>query len=113
MAKIPDLEPRILSDLHKSQKLETFIKAPMMPIQEPVEPDPNERPRKFADENKWVWDTYYCVKAAMEQALKPLEDYKGVFNQYVPVLKLRPDDVARDIELEDPPREFESIRDEI
>jgi hypothetical protein len=35
----------------------------MMPIQEPVEPDPNERPRKFADENKWVWDTYYYVKA--------------------------------------------------
>jgi len=32
MAKIPDLEPRILSDLHKSQKLETFIKAPIMPI---------------------------------------------------------------------------------
>lgn len=85
----------------------------MMPIQEPVEPDPNERPRKFADENKWVWDTYYCIKAAMELALKPLEDYKTVFNQYVPVLKLRPDDVARDIELEDPPREFESIRDEI
>ncbi|CAK83095.1 unnamed protein product (macronuclear) [Paramecium tetraurelia] len=102
MAKIPDLEPRILSDLHKSQKLETFIKAPMMPIQEP-----------FADENKWVWDTYYCIKASIEEALQPLEQYKTVFNKYIPVLKLRPDDVARDIELEDPPREFESIRDEI
>jgi dynein heavy chain len=49
----------------------------------------------------------------MEEALKPLDDFKTVFNQYVPVLKLRPDDVARDIELEDPPREFESLRDEI
>lgn len=49
----------------------------------------------------------------MEDALKPLDAFKNVFNQYVPILKLRPDDVARDIELEDPPREFESLRDEI
>lgn len=80
MSKIPDLEPKILSDLHKSQKLETYIKAPMMPLTEPVEPDVNERPRKFADENKWVWDTYYDLQATMEKALLPLSDFKEVFN---------------------------------
>lgn len=31
MSKVPDLEPKILADLYKSQKLETYIKAPMMP----------------------------------------------------------------------------------
>lgn len=72
-----------------------------------------ERPRKFADDNKWVWDTYYRIKEVMESALKPLDDFKEVFNQYIVVLKLKPDDVARDMELEDPPRDFESIRDEI
>lgn len=113
MAKIPDLEPKILAELHKQQKLETFIKAPMMPLTEPVEPDPKERPRKFADENKWVWDTYYRIKAAIEGALEPLEQFKTVFNKYIPVLKLKPDDVARDIELEEPPRDFESIKEEI
>lgn len=78
-----------------------------------MEPDPLERPRKFADDNKWVWDTYYRIKEVMELALKPLDDFKEVFNQYIVVLKLKPDDVARDMELEDPPRDFESIRDEI
>lgn len=72
MAKVPDLEPKILADLYKSQKLETFIKAPMMPHHEPNDPDPNERPRKFPDENKWVWVLYYDLKKEMELAIKPL-----------------------------------------
>lgn len=80
ISKIPDLEPRILADLYKSSKLETFIKVPMMPIQEPVEPDPNERPRKYADDNKWVWDVYYRMKVTIEAALEPLNRYKEVFN---------------------------------
>jgi dynein heavy chain len=72
MAKVPDLEPKILADLYKSQKLETFIKAPMMPHREPVDPDPAERPRKFPEENKWVWTLYYDLKKEIEDAIKPL-----------------------------------------
>lgn len=56
IAKIPDLEPKILSDLYKSLKNETYIKAPMKPREKPIDPDPNERPRKYPDENKWIWD---------------------------------------------------------
>ena len=32
LSKVPDLEPKILADLYKSQKLETYIKSPIMPI---------------------------------------------------------------------------------
>ena len=33
LAKIPDLEPKILSDLYKAIKNEAFIKAPIKPTQ--------------------------------------------------------------------------------
>jgi dynein heavy chain len=69
MSKVPDLEPKILADLYKSQKLETYIKAPMMPLIEPLDPDPNERPRKYPDENKWVWELYYSLKKDVEDAI--------------------------------------------
>lgn len=49
LAKIPDLEPKILSDLYKQLKNETFIKAPMKPREKPVDPDPNVVPRKLPD----------------------------------------------------------------
>jgi dynein heavy chain len=38
----------------------------MMPPVEPVDPDPNERPKKYPDENKWVWETYYNLKYEVE-----------------------------------------------
>lgn len=56
IAKIPDLEPKILVDLNKSLKNETYIRTPYKPLDKPNEPDPIERPRKYADENKWIWD---------------------------------------------------------
>lgn len=56
ISKIPDLEPKILADLYKSLKNETYIKVPVKPREKPIDPDPNERPRKYPDENKWIWD---------------------------------------------------------
>lgn len=62
MAKVPDLEPKILSDLYKSKSQDTPIKCPMKPREKPIEPDPNELPRKYPDENKWLWDMYENLK---------------------------------------------------
>lgn len=56
LSKIPDLEPKIASNLYKGQTLETYIKTPQKPREKPVDPDPNLRPRKFPDENKWIWE---------------------------------------------------------
>lgn len=113
MSKVPDLEPKILADLYKSQKLETYIKAPMMPVLEPVDPDPLERPRKFPDENKWVWELYFKLKQEVEDSIGPLNDYLRAFDQFIPVLQMRPDEYAREIELEENPRDIELIKDEI
>lgn len=58
IAKIADLEPKILSDLYKSQKNETFIKAPMKPREKPVVHEGPDKARKVPDENKWIWDLF-------------------------------------------------------
>jgi dynein heavy chain len=113
MSKIPDLEPKILADLYKSQKLETYIKSPLMPVQEPVDPDPNERPLKYPDENKWIWELVNSLRGDVEAAIEPLNQYLRVFDQFIPVLQLRPDEYVLEIELEDNPRDIEVIKDEI
>lgn len=38
--------------------MDTPIKSPMKPREKPIEPDPKERPKKYADENKWLWDMF-------------------------------------------------------
>jgi len=63
MSKIPDLEPKILQDLYKSQKNETYIKAPSKPRSKPIDPNPLDRPRKYPDENKWIWDMIENLKS--------------------------------------------------
>ena len=83
LGKIPDLEPKILSDLHKGIKNEAFIKAPMKPTQEPVDPDPTQTPRKLPDENKWIWFLIKEVEETMGETLKPLIEYKQSWNEYL------------------------------
>jgi dynein heavy chain len=76
LGKIPDLEPKILSDLYKAIKNEAYIKAPIKPTQEPIDPDPNSLPRKLPDENKWIWYLIQDVEVFMTEAVAPLQDYK-------------------------------------
>jgi len=35
LGKIPDIEPKILSDLYKALKKEAYIRAPMLPKEKP------------------------------------------------------------------------------
>jgi dynein heavy chain len=72
VAKIADIEPKILSDLYKSQKNETFIKAPMKPREKPVTPEGAERAKHVPDENKWIWDLYELLKEELQRAIIPL-----------------------------------------
>jgi dynein heavy chain len=44
----------------------------MKPREEPIIPDPQARPRKYADENKWIWDLVEDLKAKMNKGLEPL-----------------------------------------
>ena len=79
---IPDLERKILSDLHKSKAADNYIKAPMKPERKPIDPDPNALPRKYPDEN-------------------PLEQYLKAFEEFLPILKLNADEYTRGIENEE------------
>lgn len=72
IAKIPDIEPKILQDLYKSLKNETYIKTPMKPREKPLIPDPAARPRKYPDENKWIWDLIEELREELTRGLAPL-----------------------------------------
>lgn len=113
IAKIPDLEPKILAELYKSLKNETFIKAPRKPTEKPIIPDPNARPLKFPDENLWIWEMFEELKQRLQKAIEPLQRYLKVFDQFKEVLKLNPDDYANKIEMDENPWEIEKIQEEI
>ena len=88
IAKIPDLEPKILSDLYKSIKNETYIKAPMKPREKPLVPDPNKRPRTYPDENAWIWDIVESLEEKLTKGLEPLYEYLEKFDVFKDVLAL-------------------------
>lgn len=35
-------------------------------------PDPNERPMKFPDENKWLWDLIEDIREKITESLNPI-----------------------------------------
>ena len=41
---------------------DNYIKAPMKPERKPIDPYPNALPRKYSDENKWLWDMYQLLE---------------------------------------------------
>ena len=113
LAKIPDLEPKILSDLYKAIKNEAFIKAPIKPTQEPIDPDPSILPRKMPDENKWIWFLIQEVENIMKGAINPLYEYKKSWNEYSELLKMDPDEFTRKIQMDDNTWEVDQLQAEI
>jgi dynein heavy chain, axonemal len=101
IAKVPDLEPKILSDLYKSQKNESYIKTPLKPKERPLTPNPADRPRKYPDENKWLWEVIESMREKLMEGIEPLERYMEAFNKFKPVLHMNPDDEARKIEMDE------------
>lgn len=94
---IPDLEPKILEGLNKAKKTETFILTPILPKKEPEVPDPRNVPKRYADENKWVWDLRQELSADLERAVRPLDEFRKTFDKYKGVLGIRPEEFVRKI----------------
>jgi dynein heavy chain len=94
---IPDLEPKILEGLNKAKKTETFILTPILPKKAPEVPDPTNVPRRYADENKWVWDLREELRCHLEKAVKPLSEFRRSFDKYKGVLGIRPEEFVREI----------------
>ena len=58
----------------------------MKPRERPVTPDPNERPKKYPDENKWIWDMIEDLKEQLGKGIDPLNKYLEIFSEYKEVL---------------------------
>jgi len=116
ISKIPDLEPKILSDLYKSQKNEMFIKAPMKPRDKPLEPTSFRQVPEILqvpDENKWIHDLNEKLKSALTEAIKPLSEYLQKFEKFKDVLLLKPEDYCQQLEMAENPKEPNEIQAEI
>jgi len=49
-----------------------FLKATVRPDLKPDEVDPSDK-KSIPDENAWVFDSYFRLRDALEEAIKPLE----------------------------------------
>ncbi len=76
-------------------------------------PDPNERPKKYPDENKWIWDLVENLREQLTAALKPLDQYLAAFGEFKEILRMDPDKKINDIEMDDNVWEVQKIQDEI
>jgi dynein heavy chain len=70
LSKIPDIESKVLDNKFK-KRIDTFLEAPQLPKTKPIEPDPKAVPKRYMDENAWVWDLYEELEKAMAKAVKP------------------------------------------
>ncbi len=54
-------------------KLQRNIKVPLLPKTRPDSPNPNEFPKKYEDENFWIWDMFNKLKTGFTTAIEPLK----------------------------------------
>ena len=113
MEKIPDLEPKILENLFKARKTATHILTPQLPKSPPIIPDPNEIPKRYPDENKWVWDLKEELKGIMEKAVEPLRHYTEQFDKYKELININPDEYINKLENEESSKSAEGLQSEI
>jgi len=114
LAKIPDLEQKVLAELEGPLKAARFMKVPRKPQENPGETPDHEKYKFIVDENKWLYDVYYKLKDIMEKAVQPLEEYLKVYDPYKDILKINPDQYIRDLEQQqEQPKTEEDIKKEI
>ena len=95
--EIPQMEPKILVDLFKTQH-KMFLKTPVRPKSKP-DPKPNPD-TKTVDENTWVWNLYESLEEKTKEALEPLNIYIKKYEKYKEVSVLNPDDYVRSLDKE-------------
>ena len=114
LQEIPHLEPLLLTQLFKTS-VPKKIKTPVIPIEKPLPPDPNDK-TKFLDENAWLWDAFEDLIENLERAIIPLSEYVETYRAFETENNLDPDKyVAKFAEEEEgkPPATPEMIREDI
>ena len=59
----------------------------MKPREKPKMPNITDRPRKYPDENTWLWTMYEDLEKHMTRAIAPLEEYLHSYDGFVEILK--------------------------
>lgn len=102
-----------MESLHKAKKNETYVVTPVLLTSEPEAIDPNVMPRRYPDENKWVWDLHQEFRAIMEKAVEPLSEFTSQFDKFKDLLKNDADDYIRELEGKEEYKEASAIKNEI
>lgn len=108
ISKIPDLEPRVMIDVFKGTRAESYLRVP-------------QKSQQYGqmgydgtfDDNKWVNILYENIKTLVDSKMHCLEDYLKEFEPFKEVLKIKPEEYLKQVEAAENPKEIEVLRDEV
>ena len=89
-----------------------FLKATVRPDLKPDEVDPSDK-KSIPDENAWVFDSYFRLRDALEEAIKPLEQYIRTYDKYDKEYKLDPAAVIKKLDDNDNPPEIDFLKKDV
>lgn len=71
LQKMPDIEPKLMTEVFKGSRSEVFVKVPIKNTQQ----DNLTNEQLVWDENAWVTELYHNLKEALAESLDSLELY--------------------------------------
>ena len=108
LQEISQPEQKLLPHLFKTN-IKMFLKSTVRPDLKPDEVDPSDK-RQIEDENSWVFNAYFKLRDALEEAVKPLELYIRTYDKYDKEYKLDPEAVIKKLDDPDNPPEIDFLR---
>ena len=89
-----------------------FLKATFRPDLKPDEVDPNDK-KSIPDENTWIFESYFKLRDALEEAILPLEKYIRTYDKYDKEYKLDPAAVIKKLDDPDNPPEIDFLKKDV
>lgn len=108
LQEISQPEQKLLPHLFKTN-IKMFLKATVRPDLKPDEVDPADK-RQIEDENAWVFNSYFKLRDALEESVKPLELYIRTYDKYDKEYKLDPEAVIKKLDDPDNPPDIDFLR---
>ena len=102
LAKVPEVEQKIMLEVFKKEKSERYLSVPS--LNNPKEGEINM--------NLWIQDLFNEIKLKFQVGVEPLEKYLNEFNELLFILKLKPEDILKQMDEEDDenPKDVQSIK---
>lgn len=77
--------------MFKKEKSERYLTVPSREVPKEGE----------IDMNKWLRDLHDQLKEKLEEAITPLETYLEQFNDLIPILQMKPEEIIKTMDEED------------